>query len=325
MFYETIKAAALIFLAEMGDKTQLLAMAFALRYSVKQVLLGVAAGSFLNHGLAVLIGYYLGSALPLGLIKLGSAALFLCFSVWGLFAQSTSDEEDRSFNGSPILAVALAFFLGELGDKTQLTAVALASSAQSAGAVLLGTVTGMVLTSLVGIAVGVRLGERIPEFALKLISSGVFIAFGFFHLIQAVLSGLINPAQAGLVLLAPLVLLLILLLPPLRQSRSEATDLKGVARRLKVLDQALNELCLAEERCRGKRCPVGYCKKIVKETLAGNNNGQKPIQLIEPYLRKGQCFDEQKVARVWSLLETLDPDSALYQELKSNLEKLRAH
>ena len=74
-----VKASLLIFLAELGDKTQILAMAFALQYSVRQVLLGVALGAFLNHGLAVIVGSYLAHLIPLSTIRLASALMFLGF------------------------------------------------------------------------------------------------------------------------------------------------------------------------------------------------------------------------------------------------------
>ncbi len=318
-----VKAACLIFLAELGDKTQLLAMAFALRFSIGEVLTGVALGAFLNHGLAVLIGSYLGSALPLEVIKLGSAVLFLSFGVWSLFSRPGPEDQEKRTWGNPVLVVALAFFIGELGDKTQLTAIALASGSQYAWAVLAGTVLGMVLTSFMGIIVGAKLGERIPEFALKLISGGVFIGFGFFHLAQSVLSGLITVGQAGLILIVPLLLLLLLTIPSVRRPQKKATQFKDTARRLHALERALDDLCLSEERCRGRHCPVGYCRQLVKGSLAGNTNGRGRFQVIEPYLKKEQSFDPLKVERVLALLEKLDPDDAIYPELKENLEKLR--
>src|SRR5690554_3359251 len=154
MLTELIKASLLIFLAELGDKTQILAMAFALQYSVFQVLTGVALGSFLNHGLAVIIGSYLSNLIPISALRLGSALLFLAFGFWSLWSEEEHLNSDRKALGSPIVVVALAFFLGELGDKTQLTAIALASNAVFPAAVLAGTVLGMVLTSLGGIYVG---------------------------------------------------------------------------------------------------------------------------------------------------------------------------
>ncbi|HHY15971.1 MAG TPA: TMEM165/GDT1 family protein [Firmicutes bacterium] len=322
MFHEMVKAACLIFLAEMGDKTQLLAMAFALRFSIGQVLVGVALGAFLNHGLAVMIGAYLGAALPLEVIKLGSAVLFLCFGVWTLFSRTGPEEEEKRMRGNPVLVVALAFFIGELGDKTQLTAIALASGSQHAWAVLSGTVLGMVLTSLVGIIVGAKLGERIPEFALRLISGGVFIGFGLFHLEQSVQSGLIDVGRAGLILVIPLFMLLFFIIPPLRLPR-RTTNLKEAARRLHALERALDDLCLAETRCRGKHCPVGYCRQLVKEALADNMNGRARFQIVEPYLKNEQHFDPAKVEQVWAMLENLDPGDALYPELRANLEKIR--
>lgn len=193
MLTELTKASLLIFLAELGDKTQILAMAFALQYSVFQVLTGVALGSFLNHGLAVIIGSYLSNLIPISALRLGSALLFLAFGFWSLWSEEEHLNSDRKALGSPIVVVALAFFLGELGDKTQLTAIALASNAAFPAAVLAGTVLGMVLTSLGGIYVGTKLGDKIPELALKLISSFVFIGFGIFHLAQTVPQRFLTP------------------------------------------------------------------------------------------------------------------------------------
>src|SRR5690625_3022346 len=103
MIYEMGRAALLIFLAELGDKTQILAMAFALQYSVRQVLAGVALGSFLNHGLAVIIGAYLAHIIPLASIRLGSAVLFLVFGLWTLRPEENEESDTTKSLRSPIL------------------------------------------------------------------------------------------------------------------------------------------------------------------------------------------------------------------------------
>ncbi|HHT68804.1 MAG TPA: TMEM165/GDT1 family protein [Firmicutes bacterium] len=323
MLYEIGKAAALIFVAELGDKTQILAMTFALQFAVGQVLAGVALGSFLNHGLAVIVGAYLAHIIPLSVIRLGSAVMFLGFGLWTL---KKTDDEDHKTNrrfSSPILVVALAFFLGELGDKTQLTAIALASNAQIPWAVLAGTVLGMVLTSLVGIIVGSKLGERIPDFALKLISSAVFIGFGVFHLSQTVPARFLT-APYVLMFSAALVALLMYLVIPLFRERRLAQESPGnfrtVAAQLHALDKALSELCLNDEHCRNERCPVGYCKRLVKAELYG---GTAVRGLRKPYVKRDQVFDSSRVDEVLHLLEKVDLSPAVYKELKENVEKLK--
>ena len=109
MLTEVAKAAALIFIAELGDKTQILAMAFALQFSLRQVLAGVALGSLLNHGLAVVIGAYLAHIIPLSAVRLGSAFLFLGFGLWTLWSRDEGDQGAAKSSGHPILVVTLAF------------------------------------------------------------------------------------------------------------------------------------------------------------------------------------------------------------------------
>lgn len=317
------KATLLIFLAELGDKTQILAMAFALQYSVRQVLTGVALGSFLNHGLAVIIGAYLSNLVPLSAVRLGSAVMFLLFGLWNLRGEEDEESSNQKNSSNPLFVVALAFFLGELGDKTQLTAVALASSAQFPWAILAGTVLGMVLTSLGGIFVGTKLGDRVPELALKLISSLVFIGFGIFHLSQAVPARFLTPAHIALFLGALAAIILILLIPPFKEKgrRVGAGPMKRVARELQALDRVLSQICLGDENCRDDRCPVGYCKRLIKDELHGVKNSRRQ-RVIEPYVKPGQSFDHRQLDKALQLVENSHLSPELRRELRTNLEKL---
>ncbi|ABR49971.1 protein of unknown function UPF0016 [Alkaliphilus metalliredigens QYMF] len=144
MIQEILKAFMLIFIAEMGDKTQILAMAFATRFSVGKVLIGIGIGAFLNHGLAVLIGSYLSQMIPISTIQMVAGIAFLGFALWTL--KSDDDQDEPKIQFGPIATVAVAFFLGELGDKTQLTAITLAADTSYPFMILVGTVTGMIAT-----------------------------------------------------------------------------------------------------------------------------------------------------------------------------------
>ncbi|HHT89771.1 MAG TPA: TMEM165/GDT1 family protein [Firmicutes bacterium] len=327
MLTEVAKAAALIFIAELGDKTQILAMAFALQFSLRQVLAGVALGSLLNHGLAVVIGAYLAHIIPLSAVRLGSAFLFLGFGLWTLWSRDEGDQGAAKSSGHPILVVTLAFFLGELGDKTQLTAIALASSASFPFAILVGTVLGMVITSFVGIFIGTKLGERIPDFAMKLLSGAVFIGFGLFHLSQTVPAAYLTPANIALVLVALIGLIAILILPPLRARRMAASggSIKTVASQLYALNQALDHLCLHEASCRGQNCPVGYCKRLLMEEFHAQKSDRKPKRppVRKPYLKKDQVFDTRVVDEALRLVRNADLNPALSQELLMQIEKLK--
>lgn len=122
---EFIKAFSLVFVAEMGDKSQLLALAFATTYPIGMVLTGISLGIILNHGLAILFAYilskYLGS---LWFIHVFAGLLFLFFGFSSLKLELDDEEEDvKPSKFGPIFSMAGAFFLGELGDKTQLTAI----------------------------------------------------------------------------------------------------------------------------------------------------------------------------------------------------------
>ena len=171
----------LVLLAEMGDKTQLLAMAFATRYIWKTVLWGVFAATLVNHFLAVMVGNYLDHFLPMEYVRIAASAAFILFGLWTLRGDTLKGEDQR-FSYSPFWTVAVAFFLAEMGDKTQLATVALAAEFNSIIPVWLGTTAAMVIADAIGIGVGIVLGKRIPEKTIRWVAAFIFIAFGVFGL-----------------------------------------------------------------------------------------------------------------------------------------------
>jgi putative Ca2+/H+ antiporter (TMEM165/GDT1 family) len=179
-----LASVAFVVLAEMGDKTQLLAMAFATRYRWQLVMWGVLAATLLNHLMAVVVGAYLTVLLPLQYIKIAAASSFILFGLWTLRGD-TLEGEDRRFNFSPFWTVAVAFFFAEMGDKTQLATVALAARFDSIIPVWLGTTTAMLIADAIGIIIGIVLGKKIPERAVKWFAALVFIAFGIIGLYEA--------------------------------------------------------------------------------------------------------------------------------------------
>jgi putative Ca2+/H+ antiporter (TMEM165/GDT1 family) len=166
-----------VVLAEMGDKTQLLAMALACRFRWQTVMLGVFAATLGNHFLAVVAGTYLTKLIPLDYVRIAAFASFILFGFWTLRGD-TLEGEDQRFNFSPFWTVAVAFFLAEMGDKTQLTTVALAAEYQSIFSVWLGTTSGMLIADAIGIGVGIVLGKKIPERTIKWTAAFIFIFFG---------------------------------------------------------------------------------------------------------------------------------------------------
>jgi Ca2+/H+ antiporter, TMEM165/GDT1 family len=175
---------AFVVLAEMGDKTQLLAMAFASRYRWQVVMWGVLVATLLNHLMAVYAGAYLTVFVPLKYIKIAAAASFILFGLWTIRGDKL-EGEDRRFNFSPFWTVAVAFFVAEMGDKTQLATVALACRFSSVLPVWLGTTTGMLIADGLGIIVGTVLGQKIPERFIKWFAAFIFIIFGIVGLYGA--------------------------------------------------------------------------------------------------------------------------------------------
>ncbi len=172
-----------IVLAEMGDKTQLLAMAFAARYKASTVLWGVFAATICNHFLAVLAGNYLTRIVPIHYVQIAAAVSFILFGLWTIRGDEL-EGEDRRFNFNPFWTVAIAFFIAEMGDKTQLATVTLAAKYQSVIPILTGTTIGMLIADAFGIVIGIVLGKRIPERLVKWIAASIFIFFGVYGLYE---------------------------------------------------------------------------------------------------------------------------------------------
>lgn len=173
-----IKTLLLVVVAEMGDKTQLLAMAMAGKYKIKQVLLGVFAATIFNHALAVAVGSYLNSIIPMGIVKVVAGVLFLIFGLWTLRGDKIDDECEKKNRFGPVATVALAFFLAEMGDKTQLMTITISAQNAHPIFILMGSTAGMLIADGIGILGGAWMCRNIPEIYIKWIAGTVFIFFG---------------------------------------------------------------------------------------------------------------------------------------------------
>lgn len=174
-----------IFAAEMGDKTQLVAMAFATRYKPSTVLAGVTVATLIVHLLSVFLGEAAGWLLPVWVISAASGVAFIIFGIWTLRGDSLDDDETKSKNNfGPFLTVAITFFLAELGDKTMLATVTIASQQRDFIPVWLGSTVGMVLADGLAIIVGQVLGKKLPEKTIQYCSAAIFIITGIFTLVQ---------------------------------------------------------------------------------------------------------------------------------------------
>jgi putative Ca2+/H+ antiporter (TMEM165/GDT1 family) len=179
---------AVIFVAELGDKSQLMAMTFATRFKPVPVLIGITVATAVVHAVSVGIGYGLGATLPTGWISLIAGLAFLAFGAWTLRGDELTDVEktraERS-TGSAVLAVGGAFFLAELGDKTMLATITLATQHGWFGT-WLGSTVGMVAADALAILVGRMLGRHLPEKFIKYGAAALFAIFGIWLIVEAV-------------------------------------------------------------------------------------------------------------------------------------------
>ena len=173
--------------AEMGDKSQLVALAYAARYSWKVALGGVALATLIVHLGSVLLGEALGAALPTFWIQLAAGFAFVVFGLWTLRGDTYDETEAGRARPrfGPFLTVAATFFLSELGDKTMLATVTLAVQLRSLVGVWLGSTVGMVAADALAIVVGRIMGKRLPDQAIKLSASAVFLLFGVWTIARA--------------------------------------------------------------------------------------------------------------------------------------------
>ena len=180
----------MVVLAEMCDKTQLLAMAFAAKYPWKKVMLGVLFATLLNHFVAIAAGIYLNTLVPQHIVEIVASVAFIVFGLWILKDDELGNEAEKN-RFSIFWTVAIAFFLAEMGDKTQLATVALSAQIGSdLLTILIGTTAGMLVADGIGIALGAALHKYVPDRVVKKIASGIFILFGILGILNSM--GILN-------------------------------------------------------------------------------------------------------------------------------------
>ena len=177
-----------IFVAELGDKSQLMALTFATRFKPVTVLIGITVATAIVHLASVGIGYGLHAALPTGWISLIAGLAFLGFGAWTLRGDKLTEEERQKAEKtttSAVVAVGVAFFLAELGDKTMLATITLATKYGWFGT-WLGSTLGMVAADALAILVGRLLGRHLPEKAIRYGAAVLFAISGLWLILEAV-------------------------------------------------------------------------------------------------------------------------------------------
>lgn len=169
---------ALVALAEMGDKTQLLS--FVLAAKLKKpwpIILGIFAATLANHFLAGWVGAWLATLVAPQTMRWIVALSFFAFGVWALVPDRF--EEGREYSGrSAFLTTLVAFFFVEMGDKTQLATVALAAKYPALVAVVMGTTLGMLIANAPAVWLGETLAHRVNMKAMRWVAAGLFVLLG---------------------------------------------------------------------------------------------------------------------------------------------------
>lgn len=195
VIYPIFIAFILVFLSELGDKTQLLVLSFSTKLKTATILLGVALGSFFSHGIAILFGSTL-SSLGNETFQLSLKFItYISFILFGLFTLLPEREKENSKTGlmkkisslgfNYVLIIALSISIGELGDKTFLSSIGLGIQYPNSKIYLIvGAILGMVVSDTLAIVLGKFLSQKISDKFIKLLSGLLFIIFGVIGLIM---------------------------------------------------------------------------------------------------------------------------------------------
>jgi putative Ca2+/H+ antiporter (TMEM165/GDT1 family) len=177
-------------IAEMGDRTQLLALMLAARYRKPwPILAGVFCATLANHAVAGLIGVRLGHFLTPALLDGVVGASMIGMALWTLKPDTLQEDSTGMRRTGAFAATTIAFFIAEIGDKTQIATVALAAAYSNLTAVVAGTTTGMLLANAPVVFLGKAFAQRLPLKALHYVASGLFLVLGTVFIVRAVQYG----------------------------------------------------------------------------------------------------------------------------------------
>lgn len=194
LIYPFIIAFTLVFISELGDKTQLLALSFSSKLKISTILLGVALGSLFSHGLAILFGSFLGNIEDLKFQYFIKIITYISFIIFGIITLKSSNKNAdskysnrNSFknNFQYILFIAFSIAVGEFGDKTFLASIGLGIQYPSYKIMLiLGAIFAMVASDLIAILFGKFLSKKVSEKTMQAFSGILFLIFGFIGILN---------------------------------------------------------------------------------------------------------------------------------------------
>jgi Ca2+/H+ antiporter, TMEM165/GDT1 family len=184
---EILVSTGVVALAEIGDKTQLLAFLLAARFKKPwPIVAGILAATILNHGLAGALGAWITTALSPQVLRWVLGVSFLGMAVWTLIPDKIEEEEGAAAQRLGVFgATFVTFFLAEMGDKTQIATVAMAAKFANPWLVVVGTTLGMLIADVPAVFVGDKLSARIPMKLVHGIAAAIFAALGVAALLGA--------------------------------------------------------------------------------------------------------------------------------------------
>lgn len=186
MFETLLVSTGIVALAEIGDKTQLLALLLAARYRKPiPIILGILVATLANHFLAAAVGYQVAQLFSEATLLWILAASFLAVAAWTLVPDTLDDDGNLAVKYGPFIATLLAFFIAEMGDKTQVATVMLAAQFEHFWMVICGTTMGMLLANAPVVLVGNFAAERLPLKLIRSFAAASFLVFALYCVWQA--------------------------------------------------------------------------------------------------------------------------------------------
>ena len=180
-----LTSTAVVALAEIGDKTQLLAILLATRFRKPvPIILGIFVATVANHFLSALLGAEAASFLSGSWFRYLVAASFIGMAIWTLFPDKVDDLEDKPARFGAFVTTTIAFFLVEIGDKTQVATIALGARFHDVAHVTMGTTVGMLLANVPAVFVGHEVLQHVPLKAVRIIAAALFLVIGVWLLLQ---------------------------------------------------------------------------------------------------------------------------------------------
>lgn len=180
-----LTSTAVVTLAEIGDKTQLLAIILATRFQKPlPIILGIFAATIANHFLAALLGAQAAAILDGPWFRYAVAASFIAMAAWTLIPDKMDEDEAKPARFGAFLTTLIAFFLVEMGDKTQIATIALGARFHDVVPVTLGTTLGMMLANVPAVFLGHEVLKRVPLNLVRRVTAVLFLAIGLWVLVQ---------------------------------------------------------------------------------------------------------------------------------------------